>query len=72
MASKKDKEVKIKEALAHFNVAASKKQGWLTKLGGTGVRKNWRSRWFCLSDSGVVLYFTDDTVCVGAEKKIKM
>jgi hypothetical protein len=32
-------------------------------LGGTGIKKNWRSRWFCLSDQGTIFYFTDDTVC---------
>jgi hypothetical protein len=59
---KKDsKTEKAKAALGAAQIHQSKKQGYLTKLGGKGIKKNWRQRWFVLDDQNLY-YFTDDTV----------
>jgi len=60
-SNKKEKESKAKAALAQLQLHKAKKQGWLTKSGGKGLKKNWRQRWFVLDDVNLY-YFTDDTV----------
>jgi hypothetical protein len=34
-------------------------KGWLTKLGGQGIKKNWRKRWFVL-DHHYIFYYTSE------------
>lgn len=40
----------------------AQKQGYLTKEGGSGIKKNWKKRWFILQ-ADYLYYFTDDAVC---------
>jgi len=37
------------------------KQGYLTKEGGKGLKKNWKKRWFILQEE-YLYYYTDDAV----------
>ncbi|GAM26659.1 hypothetical protein SAMD00019534_098340 [Acytostelium subglobosum LB1] len=45
-----------------------KKNGYLKKLGGKGISKNWRRRYFVLTESGILYYFKqrNSTEPVGA------
>lgn len=31
--------------------------GWLTKCGGTGIKQNWRKRWFVLTYDKILYYY---------------
>jgi hypothetical protein len=38
-----------------MSASAAEKRGFLTKLGGAGIRKTWRKRWFALD--GTLLFY---------------
>ena len=60
MGSKKKEDLDV--LLAAFQPHSTKKQGYMVKLGGSGIKKGWRQRWFALDDQNLY-YFTDESVC---------
>lgn len=46
--------------LSPADLANPAHQGWLTKLGGHGIKKNWRQRWFVLKDFCLYYFKTPD------------